>query len=156
DPANRQFLAQLTAISRAAASYLADPAGYRNPWGSMVGQSASPEDYLEQPQYFFSGDGTLAFVLCRPIKQAGSFTAALKPVAAMRSLVAKVEGQFPDLRFGVTGLPVLETDEMAAAQRDSERASWLAIGGVALLFVLVYRGIGYPLLTVVTLLVGTA
>src|SRR5262249_10167768 len=48
------------------------------------------------------------------------------------------------------------TDEMAAAQRDSQTASWLALGGVTLLFLVVYRGIYYPLLTVVTLLVGTA
>src|SRR5204862_4288931 len=44
----------------------------------------------------------------------------------------------------------------AAAERDTRTASWLAIGGVTLLFFLVYRGIYYPLLTVVTLLLGTA
>ena len=54
----------------------------------------------------------------------------------------------------VTGLPVLENDEMAAAQHDTRMASWLAIAGVTLLFFGVYRGIAYPLLTVLTLLIG--
>ena len=53
-------------------------------------------------------------------------------------------------------MPVLETDEMAAAQRDTQWASWLAVVGVALLFLVVYRGLAYPMLTLVTLLVGTA
>ncbi len=53
-------------------------------------------------------------------------------------------------------MPVLETDEMAAAEHDTRLASWLAIGGVTLLFFLVYRSVWYPLLTVGTLLVGTA
>ena len=38
-------------------------------------------------------------------------------------------------------MPVLETDEMAAAQHDTRLASWLAIAGVALLFLVVYRGV---------------
>src|SRR5262249_16874331 len=53
------------------------------------------------------------------------------------------------------GLPVLEDDEMAAAERDTRTASWLAIAGVTLLFFCVYRSLYYPLLTIVTLLVGT-
>lgn len=155
-PADRQFLTQLTAIGKSAGATLAEPANYRNPWGSLVTQPPQQEDLMAEPQYFFSGDQTLAFLLCRPIKETGSFTASLKPIAAMRDLVAAVQRQFPDVRFGLTGMPVLETDEMAAAQHDTELASWLAIAGVGLLFLIVYRGLSYPLLTIVTLLVGTA
>ena len=63
---------------------------------------------------------------------------------------------FPGVELGLTGLPALETDEMVAAQSDTQLSSWLALGGVCLLFVLVYRGFSYPALTVVTLLTGTA
>lgn len=152
---DKQFLRQLSAIGHSAAATLADPRDYRNPWGSMISRPPEQEDLMAEPQYFFSGDGTLAFLLCRPIKEANSFTAALKPVAGMRELVAEVRAQYPDLEFGLTGMPVLETDEMAAAQHDTELASWLAIAAVAILFLVVYRGIAYPLLTIATLLVGT-
>src|SRR5207302_1680645 len=57
--------------------------------------------------------------------------------------------------IGLTGLPVLETDEMDASNRDSNLAGWLALGGVALLYMVTYRGIRYPLITVVTLVAGT-
>ena len=50
---------------------------------------------------------------------------------------------------------MLENDEMVASQNDSNFASWLALAGVALLYLVVYRGLRYPLMTVATLLVGT-
>lgn len=166
-PADQQFFTQFLAISRSAAAALHDPAGYRNPWRSLVtpppGQDAGQQEMLAEPQYFFSEDAarrpragpTLAFLLVRPVKEEGSFTAARKSVAALREVVAAVRPRFPGLEFGVTGLPVLENDEMTAAEHDTKLASWLAIAGVTLLFVVVYRGLGYPLLTVVTLLTGT-
>ena len=96
------------------------------------------------------------FLLVRPVKEPGSFTPALKSVADLRAVVAAARPEFPGVEFGLTGLPVLENDEMAAAQADTRLASWLAVAGVTVLFVLVYRGVCYPALTVATLLVGTA
>jgi hopanoid biosynthesis associated RND transporter like protein HpnN len=154
--ADDQFFTQLLAVCRAARATLADPAAYHNPWGSLMARQPQQKDLLAEPQYFFSGDGTLAFLLVRPVKEPGSFTPALKSVADLRAIVAEARPQFPEVEFGLTGLPVLENDEMAAAQHDTELASWLALGGVTLLFVVVYRGVAYPLLTVVTLLTGTA
>jgi hopanoid biosynthesis associated RND transporter like protein HpnN len=151
-----QFLTQLLSISQTAASTLTDPASYHNPWTSLLAQPGDQKDMLAQPQYFFSGDDSLAFLLVRPMKKAGSFTNARDSVDAVRSLVARARQAFPDLELGLTGLPVLETDEMVAAQRDTQTASWLAIGGVTLLFLVVYRGIYYPMLTVGTLLIGTS
>jgi hopanoid biosynthesis associated RND transporter like protein HpnN len=156
-PEDVQFFTQLRAVTRAAGSYLDDPEKYSNPWSSlMASEPAGQQDLLAEPQYFFSGSGGLAFLLVRPIKEQGSFTAALKSVDAMHGIVADARTSFPGLQFGLTGMPVLETDEMAAAQRDTQWASWLAVAGVALLFLIVYRGLAYPTLTLVTLLVGTA
>jgi uncharacterized protein len=154
--ADEQFFTQLLAITRSAADTLANPAAYRNPWSSLMDQAPEQKDLLAEPQYFFSGDNGLAFLLVRPVKEKGSFTAALKSVGTLRELVADTRAEFPEIEFGLTGLPVLETDEMAAAQHDTALASWLAVGGVVALFVLVYRGVAYPLLTVITLLTGTA
>src|SRR5262249_36953828 len=102
------------------------------------------------------GDGHLAFLLVRPLKEAGSFTAALRSVSAIREVVAATRAETPAVEIGLTGMPVLETDEMVAAERDTRPASWLAVGGVALLFLVVYRGVAYPLLTIAPLLTGTA
>jgi hopanoid biosynthesis associated RND transporter like protein HpnN len=157
--ADKQLLGQLFAVCREARVSLVNAKDYKNPWGSLISAPSGSEqqqDQLAEPQYFFNGDGTLAFLLVRPIKEAGSFTANLRSVHALRDILAKLRPGFPDLQLGLTGLPVLETDEMAAAERDTQRAAILALGGVCVLFLLVYRGLYYPILTVVTLLVGTA
>jgi hopanoid biosynthesis associated RND transporter like protein HpnN len=162
-PADEQFFTQLLSISRVAHDVLADPAAYHTPWSSLIARQPDQEDLLAEPQYFFSSTKkdpadkpTLAFLLVRPLKEKGSFTAALSPVTAMRQIIERTRLAFPEVEFGLTGLPVLETDEMSAADHDTRLASWLAIAGVSLLFLLVYRRIWYPLLTVATLLLGTA
>jgi hopanoid biosynthesis associated RND transporter like protein HpnN len=157
--ADETFFTQLLSTCKSASSMLADPTKYRNPWSSLMTRPPGQQDLLAEPQYFFSNDsdrGTLAFLLVRPVKEQGSFTAALKPVAQLREWIVSLRRAYPELEIGLTGLPVLETDEMMAAEKDTRLASWLAITGVSLLFVLVYRGVWYPLLTVGTLLLGTA
>jgi hopanoid biosynthesis associated RND transporter like protein HpnN len=155
-PSDEQFFTQLVAVSRSARATLADVEGYSNPWSSLMSRPPEQKDLLAEPQYFFSEGNKLAFLLVRPIKEQGSFTACLKSVNAMRGIVADARAGFPEVEFGLTGLPVLETDEMAAADHDTRLASYLAIAGVTLLFLLVYRSLYYPLLTVATLLIGTA
>jgi hopanoid biosynthesis associated RND transporter like protein HpnN len=161
------FFTQLLAVTRSARDTLRDPSAYRNPWGSLMPRPAPQRDLLAEPTYFFNEDPqadprtldpnaeVLAFLLVRPMKEPGSFTAALSSVNGMRAILDGVRGAYPGLEFGLTGPPVLETDEMAAAEHDTGLASWLAIAGVTLLFLCVYRGLCYPALTVVTLLTGT-
>jgi predicted RND superfamily exporter protein len=182
--ADKEFLTQLLAITRSATKTLYDPEAYANPWGSLMGSRSGQQNQLDEPQYFFSGDESLAFLLVRPVKTPGSFTSARDSVEAAQAIVAEARAEFPELEFGLTGLPVLENDEMSAAERDTHKASVLAIAGVTALFFCVYRGLRsplrpppelidhgplsrrcvrgflsclhYPLLTVATLLLGTS
>jgi len=163
DPLGREdsdpLLRQLATICRGGAEALRDPTAYRNPWLSMVSTAdssdAPPKDTLAEPQYFFSGDGKLAFAMVRPLKDNDGFTFARQSIDGLRDILRRQRTRHLDLDFGVTGLPVLENDEVIASQEDSKTASWLALAGVALLYLVVYRGIRYPLMTVATLLVGT-
>src|SRR6185295_3627973 len=121
-PDDQQFWIQLLAISRAATAFLDKPSSYSNPWCRLVDRPPEQQNLLAEPQYFFSGDKALAFLLVRPVKVPGSFTAAQPSVAALRTVVDTVRPQYPDLDFGLTGLPVLETDEMVAAEHDTRLA----------------------------------
>lgn len=154
---DEQYLSQLLATVRAANRSLEDPSQYVNPWGSLV--PAGPQqraELLDRPQYLGNADGSLRLLLARPVKDPHSFAPAEESVARMRTMLDGFRSRFPELEFGLTGLPALETDEMAASQRDSNTAGWVALAGTALLYTMVYRGIRYPLLTVSTLLTGTA
>lgn len=155
DTGDDNFFKQWSVICHSAGDYLEDPSSYRNPWISPIPRSKH-EDIFENPVYFFSGDGKLATLLVRPMKELDGFTFAQKSIDGLRTILVDTESRYPDLKFGLTGLPVLENDEMLASQNDSNLASWLALIGVAVLYLVVYRGFRYPLMTVVTLLVGTA
>ncbi|QJW95518.1 MMPL family transporter [Frigoriglobus tundricola] len=181
---DRDLLAVLPGVAASAAATVRDPAAYQNPWGLAknapppyplpakgegekdvaLADYSFPEgkgtgglgtEALTEPQYFFNPDGTLALLMCRPKKAAQSFTPAQEANDAMRAILADVGGRHPGVQLGLTGLPVLETDEMVMSDTDSTRASWLALAGVALLYFVVYRGFRYPLLTVGTLVIGT-
>ena len=120
-------------------------------------QGPRQEDYLAEPQYFFSGDGKLAILTVSPVKDADpeNFAYSKKSIDLLRSLIAQLKERHPGIDIGLTGLPVLENDETVVSQKDSGFASWLAIVGVALLYLVVYRGLRFPLTTVASLLVGT-
>jgi len=153
---DEDFFNQFSLICRGAGNYLNDPNSYKNPWVSVIPVKNANENYLQEPQYFFCGDGSLATLLVRPMKEKDGFTFAQKSIDGMREILEQTQKRYPDVKLGLTGLPVLENDEMIASQNDSNLASWLALIGVAALYLVVYRGIMYPLMTVVTLLVGTA
>ncbi len=159
NPEAEDFFRQLDAISRGVCEYLACQTAYRNPWRDAMpaGKGSSEADRLAKPQYFLSGDCTLAFLLVSPVtaKDNGNFTSAQKSIAELRAILAQMREKHPDVEFGLTGLPVLENDEMVASQNDSNFASWLALIGVSLLYLIVYRGYRYPLMTVGALMVGT-
>ncbi|HVL11951.1 MAG TPA: MMPL family transporter, partial [Gemmata sp.] len=96
-----------------------------------------------------------ALLTCRPRKAAESFTPAKEANASLRAILAEVAPQYPGIALGLTGLPVLESDEMELSDADSRRASLYALAGVAVLYFAVYGGTRYPLLTITTLVVGT-
>src|SRR5215468_3126305 len=117
-PEDEHFLAQLVAIARSAAVAVRDPSAYQNPWPGIVAKKpeqappprstgpASTEDLLAQPQYFFSGDGALAFLLVRPAGEKDALIGPHASVEALRGLVEKLRPDYRDLEIGLTGLPV--------------------------------------------------
>ncbi|MGL4421146.1 MAG: MMPL family transporter, partial [Gemmataceae bacterium] len=107
------------------------------------------------PQYFHTPDRQLTLVLARPRKETSDFASVRRAATTLRTILKSQEAQNPGITIGLTGLPILETDEMIASDEDSFRASWLALAGVTLLYIVVYRGVRYPALTISTLVIGT-
>ena len=73
---------------------------------------------------------------------------------ALRRLIAQAEARHPEAKIGLTGLPVMENDEMRSSQAAMMKASLLSLFGVACLFVAGFGGLRHPLLTVAALLPG--
>lgn len=79
-------------------------------------------------------------------------------IAALRGHLQELRAlpEFAGLRAGVTGVPVLESDETVQSTRDASLASAISLALIALLLIVVYRGFVVPILAVVALLCGMA
>lgn len=140
-------------------AYLAAPSDYRSPWTqlrSQLGVESMAERMLEREHYLLADSGKMGFVQAQPRQVSHTFLGVTESVTAARDIVGQVREHHPEVQVGLTGLPVLENDEMRSSQRSMGQASLLSLSGVALLFILGFRGVRHPLLAVVALLVGLA
>jgi len=103
DPASdRRVLRQLDAVCSAAADSLDRPGSYRSPWQDILPRFPNDQARLDEPQYFFSKQGNLAFLLVRPVRK-HSFTGTQQSVIALRKLIDELKLNYTDLRIGLTG-----------------------------------------------------
>ncbi len=126
---------------------------YQSPWQSLFN---SGEESLREKGYLVSKNEKLLFILAVPNEDETSFTGYKDSVYSARELIAEVKKDFPSISVGLTGEDVISTDEMITTQKDVELASKIALGGVALLFIIAFKGIVKPLLAVFSLLIALA
>ncbi|MDC1121746.1 MMPL family transporter [Nitrospinaceae bacterium] len=126
---------------------------YKSPWQSLFN---SGEESLRKKGYLVSKNEKLLFILAVPNEDETSFTGYKDSVYSARELIAEVKKDFPSISVGLTGEDVISTDEMMTTQKDVELASKIALGGVALLFIIAFKGIVKPLLAVFSLLIALA
>lgn len=82
-----------------------------------------------------------------------------KAIAALRDRLEEVRAgdpEFQSIEAGVTGVPVLESDETTLSTRDAALASVLSLALIAILMLIAYRGFVVPVFAVVSLLIGMA
>jgi hopanoid biosynthesis associated RND transporter like protein HpnN len=125
------------------------PAPYKSPWGSMF-HVQSPDD----AGYFLSEDNRLLFILVEPASTEGSFTNDKEAIESLRATIAALAKEFPGVNVGVTGAPALSNDEMTAAFRDSQIATYVAFGLTLGLLLVAFLRIGKPLAMLVVLAVS--
>lgn len=155
-PGDERFLEGFKRILDCANNYFADKGTYVSPWNSLRPEGFDSQLTLDHPTYFFNKDKTLAFLSVRPKPSPDNVMAPyLAGVLDAKHLLDQIRHEFPDIQIGLTGLPALECDEMEASKADTNRASWLALGLVFGLYLVVFRGLRIPLLTVVPLITGT-
>lgn len=87
---------------------------------------------------------------------AASVNAVAPAIQALRSAVAAARdaaGQSA-IEVGVTGTPVLESDETEQSMSDAMIASIISLVAIALMMIVVYRGVTTPLLALAALMLG--
>ena len=91
-----------------------------------------------------------------PVKDMASFMASEKPIKAARAALNEILGkpEFKGVTAGLTGVPVLEYEEMATSQRDIGIATVLSLSLTVILLLFAFRGILNVIAAMVSLVVG--
>jgi hopanoid biosynthesis associated RND transporter like protein HpnN len=108
------------------------------------------------PQYLLADEGRVGFVLTRLNNQPGEAAPASTAIARLREIVIETRQRHPRAWIGLTGMPVIEYDEMMASQFDMFWTSALSMTLVLLLYLAAYGGLRHAGLVNVLLLLGTA
>ena len=126
---------------------------------SAVGWAQAPLDFSAisnvRHQYLVDQQGRIGFIFLKLADlHENSFTRGEKPITELRKLIEQTALNFPDVAIGLTGLPVMEYDEMRMSQREMTEAEIVGIVSVFALFAAAFGGIRHAMLGVVTLLVA--
>ncbi|MBE7491655.1 MAG: MMPL family transporter [Planctomycetes bacterium] len=118
----------------------------------FVFESSDPA--VDEDGYLFLWQGRVLFVPILPRKDAGALNQVEEPLRVAREIRDRHAAKYPELAIGLTGRPVIYSDEMASSSRDMMLATLLAIAGVGLMFVAAFRSVLRPLLAVLALVLA--
>ena len=138
------------------ANTMRDRDSFTNPWPEILSVPDEMRNQENQTTYLLNENGTMGFVMASAIHNKDTFEGPTVAIDAIRNQLAQVGRQFPDIRFFLTGISVLENDEMRRSMADSTTASIMSFVGVAVLLFLGFRGFLHPLLGLLMLATGMA
>jgi hopanoid biosynthesis associated RND transporter like protein HpnN len=131
--------------------FLAGDERFTSPWGSLLTKESFLGDDPEEG-YFWANDKRYLLLFVTPTKTT-DFAGTRHSLAALRKTIARLQASFPDVKAGVTGQDALNVDQMATALEDMSLATFLSIGGLAILLILFWKGLRRPLLEMTRLLI---
>ena len=148
---SESLVAGLEAVARPAEGSAAD---YVSPRPGMPDSLSTLRDLSSE--HLLAKDGRLGFVLLRLAKASGGFAGASAATDELRRLIRVVGDRHPDVTIGLTGLPVMEDDEMRASQQSMVWASGLSLAAVALVIIAGFGGVRHALMANGVLVIGMA
>ena len=114
----------------------------------------SIESYVDDEGRLISRDGTVALMQIIPQGDGNDATYAMQLTAHLRGVIKQVEGENPGVRIGLTGMPVLGSDEADAMTHNLMLGFIVAILGILLIFFMGFRQLLIPVLAAIPLVIG--
>lgn len=138
--------------------YARNPRDFQSPWPELIPLDGAQREEAAQVRYSLNEQGTMGFLKVQSLesKSNADFSGTSPPIDRLRQLIGETAKRFPKAKLGLTGIPVLESDEMRDSQSSMTVASILSFAGVAVLLVLGFRSARYPAFAICMLLVGMA
>jgi hopanoid biosynthesis associated RND transporter like protein HpnN len=144
---------KLAQIAESLLSALSDRRVYKSPWPQLSGSTA-PLMGLTSQRLIIGGDRIgLVLLKLAPDKGKG-FVQNAEAIGRLRDLVERVKLHYPHVSIGLTGLPIMEHDEMQRSQSSMTTATVFSFLGVLAVLVAGFGGLRHSLLAMLALLCG--
>ena len=144
---------KLAQLAESLLTALSNPGSYKSPWPELSG-SAGPLIGLTSHRLLLSND-RIGLVLLKLAKDnSESFIQNTESVAALRQIVDRVKSQHAGVRVGLTGLPIMEHDEMQRSQSSMSVVTILSIVGCFLVLVAGFGGLRHSFMVMAALVMG--
>lgn len=127
---------------------------FTSPWPELLTVDPGMRREIDNVVYLMNESGSIGFLKARPVHLKQDFNGATPSIDRLRELIAMVNPQHPAVQIGLTGIPVLESDEMRRSQSDMIKASIISFVAVGVLLLVGFRGWKHPVLAMVMLGVG--
>ncbi|MDR3198157.1 MAG: MMPL family transporter [Planctomycetaceae bacterium] len=158
------ILRELDSFSLSLAGAFGSSPCYGSPWPAMQKPQAAVPDIVaacsqNDMNYFLfpTQNGVIGFVLLKLADiDKTKLAQGKESIGKLRSIVTEVREKNPSIRIGLTGMPILENDEMELSNEAMFKASVLALIGVGAIFMAGFGGIRHPLLALITLIIAFA
>ena len=136
-------------------AYLHGNPSWASPWPAVHS--------LSQPggtdvQHLLAADGRLGFILLHLAPGKSNYVRGSEAVSVLREVVAQIRATHASggVSIGLTGIPILENDEMQASQSSMLWSGLVSLVAVGLIFVAGFGGLRHALMANVVLLIGMA
>jgi hopanoid biosynthesis associated RND transporter like protein HpnN len=125
-----------------------------SPWPGMPDSLGTLRDLSSQ--HLLAKEGRLGFVLLRLVKEKGGFAGASAATDELRRIIAAAGDSRPGVTIGLTGLPVMEDDEMRTSQQSMVWASVISMIAVTIVIIAGFGGFRHALMANGVLAIGMA
>ncbi|WP_425617777.1 MMPL family transporter [Anatilimnocola sp. NA78] len=107
-------------------------------------------------KYLLSEQGHMGFVLCKMKIDENELARGTQAIKTLRQMIVDTRARHPDAWIGLTGMPIIEFDEMQSSQADMLWTGILSMVFVSILFIAGYGGLRHALIACVVLQLGMA
>lgn len=134
--------------------WLIDRGNFISPWPEILPVNPQMHKEAHKVTYLMNEAGTMGFLKAFPVEDERSFEGPGRSIHELRRQIDIVAEEFPEATIGLTGIPVLESDEMQRSQQDMTYASAISFFGVGLLLFVGFQGCRHPVLALTMLAVA--
>ena len=149
-----QTLGQMEHTADSLAASFEPNSHYQSPWPGMPAAVSTLSEL--GTEYLVAKEGRLGFVLLRIAVGKDELARGTESITALRELIADSAARHPDVKIGLTGLPIMENDEMRSSESSMFWGGLIAFVGVVMVVVAGFGGIRHALMANVVLLIATA